>query len=144
MLFNSYIFILCFLPVTVLGYFALNAKNLTKVAMGFLILMSFIFYGYNNISYVGLLAMSIIVNHIIVFYMEAAGKVNRKLLMWLAICFNIGLLLYFKYFDFFISNCNELLKTEFILLNIMLPLGISFYTFQQISYVIRINASIST
>ncbi|MFI3215161.1 MAG: MBOAT family protein, partial [Eubacteriales bacterium] len=79
--------------------------------------------------------MSIIVNHIIVFYMEAAEKVNRKFLMWLAICFNIGLLLYFKYFDFFIDNCNELLKTEFTLLNIMLPLGISFYTFQQISYV---------
>ncbi len=105
--------------------------------MAFLIGMSLWFYGYNNIYYLAILVVSVLLNYGIVTLMSRT-KVEKKrlLLLWTGILLNIGILLYFKYYDFFIENINLCLKSSLPLLRLALPLGISFYTFQQVSYVI--------
>ncbi len=132
MQFNSYIFILFFLPITLLGYFGLNHIGWQKNAQGFLLLMSLWFYGYFNYSYLLIICVSIVVNYHIYRNMKHA----RKPLLLLGLLFNVGLIFYFKYYDFFISNINAVFGTDFILKHIMLPLGISFFTFQQISFIV--------
>lgn len=135
MLFNSYIFILCFLPVCLLLYFLFNKVNHTLSLIS-LILMSIWFYGYFNISYVFILLCSIVFNWSISFLLNKVVFRYRKAALLIGILFNIGLILYFKYYDFFIENINTCIKTSFELKHIVLPLGISFFTFQQISYLV--------
>ena len=132
MQFNSYIFILFFLPITLLGYFGLNHIQKEKAARNFLLVMSLWFYGYFNYSYLLIIISSIVINYIIYKNMEKA----KKPLLMLGLIFNVGLIFYFKYYDFFVSNINAAFKTDFILKNITLPLGISFFTFQQISFIV--------
>ena len=137
MLFNSYIFIFIFLPLCLAGYFLLNRFGLKKTALAFLFGMSLWFYGYFNMSYLAIIVSSIVVNYL--FYILSkglSGERVRKYLKWLAVFVNLGILFYFKYFDFFLSNLNSLISTDFALRNILLPLGISFFTFQQLSFVI--------
>lgn len=137
MLFNSYIFIFLFFPVVVAGYYWLHHIKLEKAALGYLILMSLVFYGYNSIRYLVMLVVSIVVNYVLVSMMDrAAGRTVQKLLLGLGVLYNIGILFCFKYFDFFMENVNAALKTDYPFLGLALPLGISFYTFQQLSYVI--------
>lgn len=137
MLFNSYIFIFLFFPVVVAGYYWLHHIKLEKAALGYLILMSLVFYGYNSIRYLVMLVVSIVVNYVLVSMMgRAAGRTVQKLLLGLGVLYNIGILFCFKYFDFFMENVNAALKTDYPFLGLALPLGISFYTFQQLSYVI--------
>ena len=137
MLFNSYIFILLFLPLCLLGYFGLNHFKQYKLAQVFLLGMSLWFYGYFNLSYLWIILASVGVNFCIYKLME---KVNtqgkRKMFLGLGLAFDIGILFYFKYFNFFIENVNALFKQDFNLLNIVMPLGISFFTFQQISFIV--------
>lgn len=136
--FNSYIFVFLFLPLSLAGYFFLQERNRNRMAKIWLIGMSFWFYGYFNYHYLAIIIVSIAFNYIIsssmAFYENR--KKCRKALMLIGICANIGLLFYFKYYDFFIENVNAVFKTSFALRKILLPLGISFYTFQQLSYVI--------
>lgn len=140
MLFNSYIFILVFLPIVIIGYYGLNRLGKHTLAKLFLCLMSLIFYSYNTPQYLLILLGSLGVN----YGLSAAIKVSedrkqsgiKKLILLTGIIFNLGLLGYFKYYDFFISNVNAVCGTSFNLKNILLPLGISFFTFQQISYVV--------
>ena len=140
MLLNSYIFILVFLPITLLGYFGLNklsSKYGSAISKGFLLLSSLVFYGYFNYRYLYIIIGSILVNYIICsFLIKKKDHKLRKLVFVSALIINIGALLYFKYFNFFVSNINSLFGTDFVLLKIMLPLGISFFTFSQIAYVI--------
>ncbi len=137
MLFNSYIFVFLFLPLSLAGYFGLNKFRLYSLAKVFLIGMSFWFYGYFNPSYIVIMAGSICVNYILSYGMLTLNSKNlRKILFALGLIFNIGILFYFKYYDFFISNVNIIFKTDFNLMHLVLPLGISFFTFQQLSYVI--------
>ena len=140
MLLNSYIFILAFLPLTLLCYFGLSkfckkyGNILSKV---FLLLASLVFYGYFNWKYLYLIIGSILINYFICAYLIKKKESRyRKLVFVLALLFNIGCLLYYKYSNFFISNINSVFGTDFVLLKIMLPLGISFFTFSQIAYVI--------
>lgn len=137
MLFNSYIFIFLFFPLVLIGYYGLNYAKQYKLALGYVTCMSFWFYGYNSMEYLIMLVLSILVNFMLV---EAMSKVkvqmSRKVIFGAGLLWNLGVLFYFKYYDFFIENVNAALKTEFTLLELMLPLGISFYTFQQLSYVI--------
>jgi len=138
MLFNSYIFMLAFLPVTLIVYFLLGRlparMPLNKL---FLVLASFVFYGYNNPSYVPIIVLSILVNYALSQMMLRSDKKAVRLpLMLLGLLLNLGVLFYFKYYDFFAENLNAAFKTDFTLLHLMLPLGISFFTFQQLSYVI--------
>lgn len=137
MLFNSYIFILLFLPLCLIGYFSLNRLGLFNLGQGFLLGMSLLFYGYFNPNYLLIILASIVVNYLITCVMERmASSPVRKVLLSTALVFNLGILFYYKYFDFFLMNVNLLARTEFTLRKILLPLGISFFTFQQISYVV--------
>lgn len=137
MLFNSYIFILLFLPLTLLGYFVINKKGYSRMALGYLILMSLWFYGYFNYSYLIIIILSVVVNFLLGKALHLDNRIGfRKAYLGLGILLNVGCLFYFKYFDFFIDNINYIFKTDFCMQNIMLPLGISFFTFQQISYIV--------
>ena len=137
MLFNSYIFIFLFFPLVMILYFTLNHFHKYKVALASVVLMSMWFYGYNNINYLYILIISIIINYLIANGMSRVHPTNAKrLFLALGLLFNIGIFFYFKYYDFFIENINDVLKTDLPFLRLALPLGISFYTFQQLSYVI--------
>ena len=137
MLFNSYLFIFVFFPLVLLGYYGLQHFGQKRLAVGFLVMMSMWFYGNDNIKYLFILMISIILNYLIVEGMDRLGKQTARFCLFLTgLAVNLGILFYFKYYDFFIENVNSALKTDFALLHLMLPLGISFYTFQQLSYVI--------
>ena len=138
MLFNSYVFMLAFLPLTLIIYFMLGRLperiQLNKL---FLVLASFVFYGYNNPSYVPIIVASILVNYALSQMMLTSEKKAVRLpLMLLGLALNLGVLFYFKYHDFFAENINLAFGTKFSLYHLALPLGISFFTFQQLSYVI--------
>lgn len=137
MLFNSYIFVFLFFPLAVAGYYWLHHMKLEKAALGYLIAMSMVFYGYNSIQYLVILAVSILVNYLLVNGMNRTPKAaGRRLFLITGLLYNLGILFYFKYYDFFIENVNAVFKTNYSFLRLALPLGISFYTFQQLSYVI--------
>lgn len=143
MLFNSYIFILFFLPVTVTGYFVINKyKKLGKgtADLWWLFLASSWFYGYANPVCLLLLLLSIGVNYYV--SMKINDRRNQSQLSgakkWMisGVVFNVALLMYFKYFDFFVSNLNLLFQKNWTIENLILPLGISFFTFKQIAYIV--------
>ena len=138
MLFNSYVFMLAFLPLTLLIYFLLG-KLPERIQLNklFLVLASFVFYGYNNPKYVPIIVASILVNYALSQMMLASKKKLVRLpLMLLGLGLNLGVLFYFKYHDFFATNMNAFFGTNMALYRVALPLGISFFTFQQLSYVI--------
>ncbi len=140
MLFNSYIYIFLFVPITFVLYFHLNHKRLTEASKGLLIVASLLFYSWWNISYLPLILISILFNFVIGRHLSQDSGNNRyysrRLLLVVGILGNLLPLAYFKYFDFFLSNVNFLLDTPFPLLDLALPLAISFYTFQQIAYLV--------
>ncbi len=133
MLFNSYIFILAFLPICLIGWYTLNHFKLYSIAQVFLLGMSLWFYGYFNVSYLLIIIVSVCLNYIVYLLLD---KYHKKSLMVLGVLANLGILMYFKYMDFFISNINMAFHKDIALLNIALPLGISFFTFQQVSFVV--------
>lgn len=137
MLFNSYIFIFLFFPLALTGYYTLNHFARYRIASIFLTGMSLWFYGYFNASYLPIICGSIIANYIISRIMTRYEQnFIRKLVLALGICGNIAVIFYFKYFNFFLENMNSLFNQSFTLKNIVLPLGISFFTFQQVSYLV--------
>ena len=135
MLFNSYIFILFFLPICIAGYFAWNHFGKIKMGLAFLLGMSLWFYGYFNVKYLSIILTSIFFNYFCYIILKKARR-TKKLLLGAAVTFNIGILFYFKYYDFFVENINLIFKTDITLKNLLLPLGISFFTFQQISFLV--------
>lgn len=140
MLFNSYIFVLFFLPICIFGYFGLNRLGKYKAAQMFLLGMSLWFYGYASPKYLFVIIASIMINYGFYLMLNRFSRSKsihmRKIILLTALASNIGLLFYFKYTNFFISTVNSLLRTGWSTLNIVLPLGISFFTFQQISFII--------
>lgn len=147
MLFNSFVFIFVFLPLTFIAYFVLNRFGHHKLAKSSLIVASLYFYAFFNVSYLPIILFSIVVNYLgggmlakslfrIGRYSHILSGLQRKLVLAVCVAFNIGLLGYFKYTDFFIENVNALFGTSFLLKNILLPLGISFFTFQQLAFVV--------
>ena len=99
--------------------------------------MSLWFYAYFNISYLPLILSSILVNYAVCLLMKKAEKIwIRRALLLLGASFDLGLLFYYKYFDFFSENINALFSTDLPLRDLILPLGISFFTFQQLSFLI--------
>lgn len=136
MLFNSYIFLLFFFPVCIIGYYLLNKKGWYKLALVELMLMSFWFYAYNHVQYLLILLLSILMNWILSRLLSRKEIQHKKLILWCGILLNIGIIFYFKYFNFFIDNINFVLGKTYEVEKILLPLGISFYTFQQVSYLI--------
>lgn len=135
MQFNSYFFILLFLPTCVVGYYLFNKISYT-FGMIHLLAMSLWFYGYFNKIYLMLMIGSILVNFGLSKLMEHNNPYTKKIALVVGILFNLGIIFYFKYYNFFIQNVNLIFKLSFNLRNILLPLGISFFTFQQLSYII--------
>lgn len=137
MLFNSYAFIFIFLPISFGIYFYLNHLRLTTAAKGSLVFASLFFYSWWNVLYLPLLLGSMFFNFIIGKSLSEAKRVRPKTLLIIGIIGNLALLGYFKYADFFIANVNVLLGEDTLpMLNLALPLAISFFTFQQIAYLV--------
>jgi D-alanyl-lipoteichoic acid acyltransferase DltB (MBOAT superfamily) len=139
MLFNSYEFIFFFLPMTFGVYFWLNHKRLTYASKGWMVGASLFFYSWWNVAYLPLILGSILVNFILGTTLskgENAKGISRKTILVTGIGANILLLGYFKYMDFFITNVNVVLGSHWELMHIVLPLGISFFTFTQIAYLV--------
>ncbi len=137
MLFNSYGFIFLYLPVVLLGFFWI-ARVSHAYAAGWLALASLFFYGYWNPAYVGLLLGSIICNYAFGMWISK-GRIavqRKKHVLTAAIAANLALLGYYKYANFFVVNLNEVAGTSWSLGGIMLPLGISFFTFTQIAFLV--------
>ena len=140
MIFSTYIFTFVFLPIVLLLYFGMSRYVSRKVQHIFLVLASLVFYGYNHISYVWLILISVAVNYILAVGVQAATKpTRRKIAFVLGVLFNVCLLGYYKYYNFFLDNINDVFDTHFVLKHIILPLGISFFTFQQIAFLISVN-----
>lgn len=143
MLFNSFEFILCFLPVVFIVYFVLNKQRLVAAGKVWIVFSSLFFYSWWDISYLPLILCSLFVNYAIgsSFKSNPTGpnlkrKVSQKAVLIFGVVLNLALLGYFKYADFFIKNTNAMFHTNFDLLHLVLPLAISFFTFQQIAYLV--------
>ncbi|PRM91948.1 membrane-bound O-acyltransferase family protein [Aliarcobacter cryaerophilus] len=138
MLFNSYEFIFLFLPITFILYFYLLSQRLILGAKIFLVVASLFFYGYWNFSYVPLILLSIFVNYSVGLSLVNHEKIklSSKSILIFGILFNVGLLGYFKYTDFLIENFNGIFEANVPLMHIILPLGISFFTFTQIAFLV--------
>ncbi len=135
MLFNSYAFLFLFLPITAIGYFLIGRRS-REIAAAWLAFASLVFYGWWSISYIPLLLASIVFNYSIGQRISLAVGPARKRWLTLAIVTDLVLLGYFKYADFFISGINQLVAAEIPALHIILPIGISFFTFTQIAYLV--------
>ncbi|WP_413613313.1 MBOAT family O-acyltransferase [Bdellovibrio sp. HCB-110] len=147
MLFNSYPFLLLFLPITLLGYYLITKKNLQ---LWFLFLSSVFFYAYWSKTFVFLLLFTVVLDFYIaknIYY--AKTQRMRKALLLTSIISNLSVLGFFKYYNFFADSLNGLFHVgggsgELLpVLNLILPIGISFYTFQSMSYVIDVYRRVS-
>ena len=137
MLFNSYIFVLFFLPMALVLYYGLNRLGRYTMAKVMLVCMSLWFYAYFHVSYLFLIIGSVLFNYTCSKWLLCLNrKKARILLLTFGILVNLCAIFYFKYFNFFISNVNFLFHTSISLGEILMPLGISFFTFQQISYLV--------
>lgn len=137
MLFNSYGFLLVFLPLTLCVYFLLNKYTGFKNGKFFLLIASFVFYSYWNPAYIFLLLFIILFNFIIGRQLSLNKTTwSRKGLLTFGIVVDLLLLGYYKYSNFFIDNTNQVLNTGFQIQEIILPLGISFITFQTIAFLV--------
>jgi len=142
MLFNSLDFAF-FLPLVFILYWFVTRKNLSL--QNFLVLVSsYVFYGWWDERFLLLIAFSTVVDYLVGLQLHKTEKHNqRKLLLWTSILVNIGMLAYFKYANFFIENFIEAfaglgIELQYSSLQIILPVGISFYTFQTLSYTIDV------
>ena len=137
MVFSSYAFLLVFLPLTLIGFYALRAAGMRRASVTFLLVASFAFYGVWSLPHLALLFFSILVNYVCGRYASsAAPKRARRIATAAGIVFNISLIFWFKYLDFAGSNLAALIGADWTVKNIILPLGISFFTFQQIAYLV--------
>ncbi|MCF6310145.1 MAG: MBOAT family protein [Sulfurimonas sp.] len=139
MLFNSYEFIFAFLPLVFLTYFFLLNRRLIVGAKNFLVFSSLFFYSWWNIAYLPLILISMLFNYTVGNSLNSnfkKVKLHKKGLLTIGIVANLSLLGYFKYADFFIGNINYISGSSVELLHLTLPLAISFFTFQQIAYLV--------
>ena len=131
MLFSSLTFLLAFLPLVLVLYYVNNNRVYRNII---LLISSLIFYSWGEPRTIIIMIITIIVNYVMAIMIEEKEK-YRKLLFIVTCIFNIGILFFFKYFNFFV---NDVLMLKNVTLNIILPIGISFYTFQILSYVIDV------
>ncbi len=142
MLFNSPVYIFLFLPAVLAVYFLLNRYRLVMAGKAWLVLTSLFFYGYWNPIYLPLIVGSMLVNYGIGSALSkespAGGRrvASKRMVLSVGVTLNLALLGYYKYADFFLSNINALTGGGFSLLHLALPLAISFFTFQQIAYLV--------
>jgi alginate O-acetyltransferase complex protein AlgI len=139
MLFNSYEFILLFLPLTLAGFFIIGARS-QSAAAAWLALASLFFYGWWNPKYLTLLLASVLFNYFAgrqISTLSGAGKLNlSRTLLAIAVTVDLVLLGYYKYANFFVESVNSVAGTNFTFATVLLPLGISFFTFTQIAFLV--------
>ena len=141
MLFPTVTFTIFFMIVLPVSWLLMPRPQRWKI---FILAASYFFYGYWNWRFIGLLAISTVGNQLFAKAMHATDhEGRRRALLTGAVVMNLGLLAYFKYYDFFVSNASNLLGNVGIdvssaILTIALPIGISFFTFQALSYVIDV------
>ena len=135
MLFNSFEFFL-FLLVIVFTYYFMIQKRWVLGSKALLLVASLFFYAFWNINYLPLLLFSIVINWLFGNILIASKNTWKKCFLFLGISINVILLTVFKYTDFFIENVNSIFHTHLPLQHILLPLAISFFTFQQIAYLV--------
>ena len=140
MLFNSYPFIFLFLPVTLAGFFTLGRFS-HRLASSWLVVASIFFYGWWNPHYIPLLIGSILFNYaigtgIVKAKQQSANIGHCRTLLIIGLIVDLSLLGYYKYANFLMENVNTLIGTHWSLGDIILPLGISFFTFTQIAFLV--------
>lgn len=133
MLFSSITFIYYFLPILLLTYFITPKKYRNTI----LLLFSLFFYFYGEPKYILILLLSCTLNYSFAYFIDKYRN-KSKFILILSIIYNIGQLLYFKYTDFFIININNVFNSNIDLLHVVMPIGISFFTFQALGYVIDV------
>lgn len=133
MLFSSMTFIYVFLPIVLLLYL-ISKKELHNPI---LLVASIIFYAWGEPKYLAIMLLTILVNYFGAILIEKSN-IYKKLFLILTVAANLSFLIYFKYFNFLIANCNNLFHLNIHALDIIMPLGISFYTFQALSYVVDV------
>ena len=132
MLFNSYSFLFIFLPVVLTVFHVLGRATYRVV---WLVSASFFFYAWWNPSYLGLILFSIAFNYTIGVLLERSQKKN---VLIFGVIINLCVLGYFKYTNFFVDNINSFFNVDINFEYIILPLAISFFTFQQIAYLVDV------
>jgi alginate O-acetyltransferase complex protein AlgI len=136
MVFSSSIFLFFFLPLVIIGYYLLKENY----RVYFLMLASLFFYAWGEPKYILIMLLSIIINYTFGLFIHLSISSQRKLiakiLLILSVACNLGILFYFKYLDFSINTVNRVFHSAIALRDIVLPIGISFFTFQGMSYVI--------
>ncbi len=139
MIFSTYKFIFVFLPITFLVYFGLNRLRYYSIAKIWLVVCSLYFYAQGSPDFFPFFLASITGNYLVgtkLIRVEGNQKTQRKFLLAIGLLGNIALLGYYKYTDFFIENVNAVAGTDFALKHIVLPIGISFFTFQLIAFLV--------
>ena len=135
MLFNSYVFLFAYLPITVAGFFILGRRSQLGAA-AWLAVASLFFYGWWDYRYLPLLLGSVIFNYGCAALLGPRRSIHRKGLLMAAIAANLGLLAYYKYAGFVVASLAELLAQPLPALHVVLPIGISFFTFTQIAFLV--------
>ena len=136
MLFSSLVFLLVFLPLVIISYFVIKNRSYRNII---LFIFSLVFYAWGEPVYVLLMLFSIIINYFFAIRIDKLNnKHKKKRILTMAVIVNILIIGFFKYSDFLINNINFILHTSIPNLNLELPIGISFYTFQILSYVIDV------
>ncbi len=133
MLFSSMTFIYVFLPVVCTIYLLAKKELHNAILLG----ASIIFYAWGEPKYLAIMLLSIIVNYYGAILIDKYLK-YKKLTLFITILTNLGFLIYFKYFNFILENINNIFHSHISALDIVMPIGISFYTFQAVSYVVDV------
>lgn len=132
MVFSSTIFLFLFLPVVLGGYYILKGSGRNY----WLLCMSLVFFAWSQPKYLWIILLNIVVNYLAAMLMQ--NRVIRKPVLLLCLLANFGLLFYFKYFNFVVESVNNVLHRQIVVPEIILPIGISFFTFQGVSYAIDV------
>lgn len=136
MLFNSFEFLFFFLPLCLLGFVSLKKIGGLSWSLGWLVVCSIVFYGWHTPQYIVLILSSITLNYWVSKRLALGRDSVRKCWLYSGVFFNLALLVYYKYAGFFVSNVNDTFGADYIIPNVLLPIGISFFTFQQIAYLV--------
>lgn len=134
MVFSSNLFIFFFLPAVLWGYYFLPSK----LRNGFLLLASLVFFAWSQPRYLWVIGCNILINYTAALLIDQTFAIKKKLILWIAVCCNLGLLIYFKYTAFLLESGNALGLFSVDIPSIILPIGISFFTFQGLSYTIDV------
>ena len=135
MLFSSMTFLFVFMPLVITIY-GLSKKEIRNYV---LLIASILFYAWGEPRYLAIMILTILVNYVGAIEMARFfNRKKRKLILAATICVNLGFLIYFKYFNFIVDNANNLFNTNFDFIDVIMPIGISFYTFQAMSYLIDV------